>query len=249
MERDGTSDRRSGRLRSKREELARALMGQLTAHHRFMLTELLTHLDFLDEQIARLEAQIEDQLARLPLYLEAVRLLDTIPGVDRHLAILIVAEMGVDMSRFPSDRHLTAWAGVAPGNNETGGKRRPAKVRRGNKYLQAGLVLAAHAAARTKQTDLRSLYGRLAARRGKGRAAMAVGRTILQMAFHMIRRGETYHDLGPAYLDCLDRERTVRRLVNRLQTLGLEVQVKEQVTAPTAMNDHDPTHPPLPLAV
>jgi len=160
-----------GHSRSKRAELERALMGQLTAHHRFMLTELLTHLDFLDEQIARLEAQIEDQMAPLPLYLEAIRLLDTIPGVDRHLAILIVAEMGVDMSRFPSDRHLTAWAGVAPGNNETGGKRRPAKVRRGNKYLQSGLVLAAHAAARTKQTYLRSLYGRLAARRGKGRAA------------------------------------------------------------------------------
>ena len=156
--------------------------------------------------------------------------MDTIPGIDRQLAILVVAEVGVDMSRFPSDRHLTAWAGVAPGNDETGGKTRPSKTRQGNKYLRSGLVLAAHAAAHTKDTYLRSLYYRLAARRGKGRAAMAVARTLLQMAYHMILRNEPYQELGATYLDQLDKDRTVKRLVKRLEALGLQVAVTNRDT-------------------
>lgn len=237
-----------GRLRNKRADLERALVGTLTPHYRFLLTHLLTQLDFLDEQIAQLVAQIEQQLMQMPRYPEAVALLDTIPGVDRQLATLIVAEMGVEMSRFPSDRHLTAWAGVAPGNNETGGKQRSGKVRRGNKYLQSGLVLAAHSAARTKNTYLRALYFRLAVRRGKNRAAVAVGRTILQMAYFMLRRGETYRELGSDYLDRLDRERTVKRLVKRLQNLGLEVAVKEQVASLASREAQVTSSPPLPLA-
>ena len=217
-----------GRLRSKRAELEHALVGCITAHHRFMLSELLVQLDFLDEQIAKVEARIEEQLAQMPEYQEAIELLDTIPGVSRQLATMIVAEVGIDMSRFPSDRHLTAWAGVAPGNNETGGKRRSGKTRKGNRYLQRGLVLAARAAARTKHTYLRSLYHRLAARRGKGRAAVAVGRTILQAAYFMLKRGEAYHELGEHYLDRIDRERTSRRLIKRLQALGFDVAVKDQ---------------------
>ena len=220
-----------GRLRSKRTELERALVGCITAHHRFMLSELLVQLDFLDEQVAKVEARIEEQLVQMPEYLVAIDLLDTIPGVSRQLATMIVAEIGIDMSRFPSDRHLTAWAGVAPGNNETGGKRRSGKTRKGNRYLQRGLVLAAHAAARTKHTYLRSLYHRLAARRGKGRAAVAVGRTILQAAYYMLKRGETYHELGEDYLDRMDRERTSRRLIKRLQALGFDVAVKDQAVA------------------
>jgi len=165
-----------------------------------MPSNLLVHLDFLDEQLDQLGTRMEEKLAQMPAYQEAVRLLDTIPGVDRQLAILIVSEIGVDMSRFLSDRHLTAWAGVAPGNNETGGKQRSGKVRKGNKHLQRGLVLAAHAAARTKQTYLRSLYYRVATRRGKARAAVAVGRTILQAAFYMLTRGVPYQELGANYL-------------------------------------------------
>ena len=109
------------------------------------------------------------------------------------------------MSRFPTDKHLTAWAGLAPGNNETGGKQRPAKARQGNRYLRSGLTQAAHAAAHTKRTYLRAMYYRLAARRGKSRAAVAVARTILQIAYHIIARGDTYHDLGEDYLERLDR--------------------------------------------
>jgi transposase len=233
-----------GRLRSKRAELERALVGCITAHHRFMLSELLVQLDFLDEQVAKVEARVEEQLAQMPEYLEAIELLDTIPGVSRQLATMIVAEIGIDMSRFPSDRHLTAWAGVAPGNNETGGKRRSGKTRKGNRYLQRGLVLAARAAARTKHTYLRSLYHRLAARRGKGRAAVAVGRTILQAAYYMLKRGETYHDLGEDYLDRMDRERTSRRLIKRLEGLGFDVAVKDQTVAVEGKQaDSNPTLP------
>jgi transposase len=235
-----------GRLRSKRAELERALVGCITAHHRFMLSELLVQLDFLDEQIAKVEARIEGQLAQMPEYLEAIELLDTIPGVSRQLATMIVAEIGIDMSRFPSDRHLTAWAGVAPGNNETGGKRRSGKTRKGNRYLQRGLVLAARAAARTKHTYLRSLYHRLAARRGKGRAAVAVGRTILQAAYFMLKRGEAYHDLGEDYLDRMDRERTSRRLIKRLQALGFDVAVKDQTA--TAHDERPDSDSVLPRA-
>jgi transposase len=237
-----------GRMRKKREELERALVGKLTPHHRFMLTELLGQLDFLDQQIAKLEARIEEQLAQMSAYQSAVELLDTIPGVSRQLAILIVAETGVDMSRFPSDRHITAWAGLAPGNNETGGKKYPGRVRRGNKYLQSSLVLAAHTASNTKNTYLRSLYSRLAARRGRSRAAVAVGRTILQMSYHMLKRGETYHELGSDYLDRIDRERTAKRLMKRLQSLGFDVHVKDQEMAMAPSDNLLINNSPLPLA-
>jgi transposase len=228
-------------LRNKRTELERALVGQITPHQRYLLSDLLIHLDFLDEQIARQEAHVEGQLSQMPRYLEVVRLLDTIPGIDRQLAILIVAEIGVDMSRFPSDRHLTAWAGVAPGNNETGGKRRSGEARQGNKYLCSGLVLGAHGAARTKGSYLQSLYHRIAARRGKGRAAVAVGRTILQMAYYMISRNQVYQELGSNYLDALDKQRTAKRLIQRLEALGFEIHAAERVTAA-------PTVQGLPLA-
>jgi transposase len=238
-----------GVLRRKREALERALVGKVTPHHRFLLTELLVHLDFLDEQLAHLEARIEAQLAQMPQFQAAVVLLDTIPGVNRHLAILIVAEIGVDMSRFPSDRHLTAWAGVAPGNHETGGKQRSGKARKGNQYVQRGLVLAAHGAARQKHSYLRSLYYRLASRRGKPRAAVAVGRTILQMAYYMLKRGEVYHELGAEYFDQLDRERTAKRLVKRLQALGFEVKVQDREPPPVTPEAPVVSRTPVPLAV
>jgi transposase len=213
-------------MRNKRDDMERALKGKLREHHRFLISDLLVHLDFLDEQIAKVEERIDAQLAQLPPFQEAVRLLDTIPGVNRLLAILIVAEIGVDMSRFPSDRHLTAWAGVAPGNNETGGKQRSGKTRKGNKYLKQGLVLAAHGAARKKNNYLRSLYYRLSARRGKPKAAVAVGRTILQMTYHMIRRGEEYQELGESYLDQENKERTDKLLIKRLEAMGYILHVK-----------------------
>jgi transposase len=222
------ADLAQGRLRQKREQLERALKGTLSAHQRFMLTDLLLQLDFLDERIAAVEAEIESHLVALPAFAEAVRLLDTIPGVNRMAAATIVAEIGVDMSRFPSDRHLTAWAGVAPGSNESGGKQLSGKARRGNKYLRRILTLVARAAASTKDTYLRALYYRLKSRRGASRAALAVGRTVLQMAYHMIQRHQAYIELGANYLDSLDKVQLAKRLVKRLEGLGFDVQAKQR---------------------
>jgi transposase len=228
-----------GRLRNKRTELERALKGKITAHQRFMLTDLLLQLDFLDERLENVETEIDAQLVQMPDYQEPIRLLDTIPGVDRLTAVTILAEIGVDMHRFPSDRHLTAWAGVAPGNNETGGKQRSGKTRQGNRYLRRILALAAHGAARTKKTYLKSLYYRLKSRRGARRAVMAIARTILQMIYHMIDRGEPYREMGGDYFDQFDKARTAKRLVKRLEAIGYSVQLSERPPA-LAMERVDP---------
>lgn len=237
-----------GRLRNKRTELERALKGKLTAHHRFMLSDLLVHLDFLDERIATVDAEIEAKLTHLPAFQEAIRLLDTLPGVSRMTAVTIVAEIGVDMSRFPSDRHLTSWAGVAPGNNETGGKQRSGRTRQGNKYLRRILVLAAHSAAHTKNTYLKSMYYRLKSRRGAGKAAMAVGRTLLQMAYYMIQRGEAYREMGGDYFDQFDKVRTSKRLIKRLEMMGFNVQVTERPGVQLLADAEPVSQEPLPLA-
>jgi transposase len=247
-----------GRLRNKRAELERALKGRITAHQRFMLTDLFVQLDFLDERLENVDAEIEAQLAQMPGYQEPIRLLDTIPGVDRLTAVTILAEIGVDMGRFPSDRHLTAWAGVAPGNNETGGKQRSGKTRQGNRYLRRILALAAHGAARTKKTYLKSLYYRLKARRGARRAVtlaphasagVAIARTILQMIYHMIERGEPYREMGGDYFDQFDKARTAKRLVKRLEAIGYVVQLIERPLTP-AIEQMDPAaRAALPLVV
>ncbi len=237
-----------GTLRNKRAELERALVGSLSEHQRFLLSDLLVHLDFLDEQIDKIEERIEAKLDQMPPFLEAVRLLDTIDGVDRHLAILIVAEIGIDMSRFPSARHLSAWTGIAPGNHETGGKQRSGKTRDGNKYLKSGLVIAAHSAAHTKHTYLRSLYYRLAPRIGKQRASVAVGHSILVSAYYMLLRHEEYQDLGEAYLDQREREYTAKRLIHRLKAMGYEVNVNDLQAIPSEPGSQNSPNPPLPLA-
>src|SRR5919205_3234042 len=225
-----------GKLRAKQAALERALTGHVRPHHRFLLAELLAHLDFLDAQIATLGAHIEEVMAQLPAPFEAAaQRLDTIPGIDRQLAVLIVAEVGVDLSRFPSAKHLTAWAGLAPGQNETGGKQRASQTRKGNRHLRWGLVQAAKGAARTKGSFLKAVYYRLVARRGKARAAVAVGRKILDLAYLLLLRGTTYTELGEDYHDWSDPERTTKRLVQRLEALGFRVSltVREGVVTVT----------------
>lgn len=213
-----------GKLRAKQAELERALTGHVRPHHRFMLAELLSHLDFLDERLATLEGHIEAVMASLPgAFEEAAQRLDTIPGIDRQLAVLIVAEIGVELSRFPSAKHLTAWAGLAPGQNETGGKQRASRTRKGNRYLRWGLVQAAKGAARTKGSFLKALYYRLVARRGKPRAVVAVGRKLLELAYVLMLRETTYAELGEDYHAQRDAERTTKRLVARLERLGYHV--------------------------
>jgi len=176
-----------GRLRDKREQLVKALEGQVKAHHRFVLTELLCQIDSLDETIARFDEQIEDYCRPFE---EVVELLDTIPGIARQTAEIIVSEIGVDMSRFESANHLSAWAGLAPGNNESAGKRLSGKTRRGNKALGAALNQAAHAAAHMNNTYLSAQYHRLAGRRGQKKAIVAVAHSILVICYHIIKRKE-----------------------------------------------------------
>jgi transposase len=209
-----------GRLRPKRELLAEALEGRVRAHQRFILTELLCQIDHLDETIARFDAQIE---AACRPFAEAVERLDTIPGVGRETAEVIVAEIGVEMERFASAHHLAAWAGVAPGNHESGGQRLSGRVRHGNQALRRALVQAAHSAAHTKATYLAAQYRRLAKRRGKKRAALAVAHSILVIAYHLLQRREEYRELGADYFDRQRPEATAKRLLHRLEKMGYHV--------------------------
>jgi transposase len=154
--------------------------------------------------------------------------LDTIPGVAREVAEIIVAEIGTDMSRFPSAAHLSAWAGVAPGNNESAGKHRSGKTRKGDRSLGVALNQAAHAAARTKNTYLAAQYHRLAARRGKKKAIVAVAHSILVIAYHLISRKEDYRELGGDYFDKRRPEATAKHLIKRLEALGYIVNAQAQ---------------------
>lgn len=212
-----------GRLREKRAELVKALEGRVKPHHRFVLTELLCQIDSLEETIARFDQEIAEYCRPFE---EAVVLLDTIPGVARATAEAIVAEIGTDMSRFASADHLSSWAGVAPGNHQSAGKRRSGRTTQGNKALGAALNQAAHAAARTKNTYLAAQYHRLAARRGKKKAIVALMHSILVMSYHMLTRKEPYRELGGNYFDEQKPELTIQRLVKRLEKLGLQVSLQ-----------------------
>jgi transposase len=209
-----------GRLREKIPPLERALAGRFGAHQQFLVAEQLAHADFLDERIARLDAEIGE---RVRPFADALERLDAIPGVGRRTAEILVAEIGVDMTRFPTAAHLASWAGMCPGNDESAGKRRSGRTRKANPWLRAALVEAAHAAARTKHTYLGAFYRRLLARRGKKKATVAVGHAMLVTAYHLIADGTTYHDLGPAHFDDRNRTAVKRRLVHGLERLGYRV--------------------------
>lgn len=211
-----------GRLRQKRELLAKALVGRIKPHHRFLLAQHLSHIDFLDEAIAQLDAQIEAQLRPFQATLDRW---DSLPGINRRLAEIIVAEIGLDLKPFEDAEHLASWAGMCPGNNESAGKRQSGKTRKGSKWLRRALIEAAHGAAHTKNKYYQSLYRRLAARRGKQRAAVAVGHSLLVTGYHLITRNQSYQDLGANYFDERDREGVRRRAVRRLQQLGFQVQL------------------------
>jgi transposase len=180
----------------------------------------LCQIDSLEESTARFDAAILEATAPFE---QVVRRLDAVPGVGQSAAEGILSEIGLDMERFGSFGRLSAWAGVAPGNHESGGKRLSGRVRQGNQALRRILVQCAHAAARTKGTYLSSLYHRLAARRGKKRAILAVAHSILVSIYPMLLRDESYTELGHDYLDQLKPEATAKRLVGRLETLGFEV--------------------------
>jgi transposase len=212
-----------GRLRKKIPLLKQALSGRIREHHRFMLAEQLSHIDYLDEAIGRLNEEVAERLRPFELELQ---LLDTIPGINRRIAENLAAEVGLDMSRFPNGNHLASWAAMCPGHNETGGKRRSGKTRKGNGWLKLTLIEAAHGAAHTKDSYLSSQYHRLAGRRGKKRALMAVGHSLLVIAYYVLERQQAYFDLGSNYFDQLHRQRLERNLVRRLEKLGYQVTLK-----------------------
>jgi transposase len=226
-----------GKLREKIPLLERALAGRFGAHQRFLVAEQLAHIDYLDEMVARLSAEVAE---RLRPFAALIEWLDEIPGVNRRAAAIILAETGADMGRFPSAAHLASWAGVAPGSDESAGKRRGGRARKGAPWLRAVRVEAGHAAGRAKDSYLGAQYRRLAARRGKKRAAMAVGHSILVITYHMLTRGCAYEDLGPQYFDAQNPEKIKERLVRRLERLGYRVEVKPAAQA--ARSDHCRQH-------
>ncbi len=209
-----------GRLRAKLPELRRALEGRVQPHHLVLIGQILAHVDFLEGSIA----QVQEAIARCQApYAAAVELLRTIPGVGEVVAVAIVAEIGTDMSRFPSAKHLASWAGVCPGNKTSGGQRLGGRTTPGNVWLRAMLGEVAWSVARSRGTYLAALYHRLARRRGKQKAALAVAHSVLVSAYHMLRDGVPYADLGPAHFDRADAARLQRHHVPRLQQLGYAV--------------------------
>ena len=224
----GTSDPASlaelarGKLRDKLPLLERALTGRVGAHQRFLLAQQLAHLESLDELIERLNAEVS---ARLRPFVTALARLDTIPGVGQRTAETLVAELGTDLHRFPTAAHLASWAGMCPGNYESAGKRGRGTTRKGDPWLRTALIEAAQAAGRTRGTYLAAQYHRLAGRRGKKKALVAVGHTILVIAYHLLTQQTTYRELGPLHFDQRDEQRVTRRLVHRLQALGYRVQL------------------------
>jgi transposase len=219
------ADLAKGRLREKRPALIKALHGRVKPHHRFVLAELLCQIDGLDETITRFDEQIQAYCAPFE---EAVVRWDGIPGVSRCSAEIIVSEVGVDMDRFPTAGHCAAWAGVAPGNNESAGKRRSGRSRPGNKALRSVLIQAAHAAAHTKGTYLSAQYHRLAARRGKKRAILAVAHSILIIGYNLVKHKDIYRELGGNYFDQIKPQATIQRLLKRLEDLGCQLTIQQQ---------------------
>lgn len=218
------ADLAKGRLRNKLSELEKALEGKLTDHHRFMLGISLQVVDSLDQAIEELDKKIDQ---RMEPYQKESEKIQTIPGIKEKAAESIIAEIGVDMSRFPSDAHISSWAGVSPGNNESAGKHRSGRTTPGNKWLKATLTEAAWAASRTRGTYLKARFQRLASRRGKKRACLAVGHTILTMAYHIIKEQCVYRELGANFFDRLNEDRVVKRLTLRIMKLGYYVTVEK----------------------
>jgi len=222
------ADLARGRLRAKLPALRQALLGRFRPHHAFLAAQLLAHLDYLEEAVGTLGGEIERLLAPFAAALER---LDSIPGVNQRTAEVIIAELGVDMQAFPSPAHLASWAGLCPGNNESAGKRRSGRTVKGSRWLRSLLVQVAWAASRTKGTYLASSYRRLAARRGRKRALVALGHTILVIIYHVLKKHETYQELGEDYLDRLQSKRLTHYYQKRLESLGYRVQLAEAEAA------------------
>jgi transposase len=222
------ADLAKGKLRAKLPALREALEGRFDAVHALWIGAILAHIDFLDEQIDRLSDAIEEQIRP---FAPAVELLCTIPGVQRRAAEVIISEIGTDMSVFPTAKHLASWAGQCPGNDQSAGKRRSGKTRKGSKWLDWTLEESALAAVRSKDTYLAAQYARLKPRRGHKKALGAVKHSLICACWHMLSTGELYNDLGGDYFRKRDPERITKRLVTQLEALGHTVTLQEAVAA------------------
>ena len=217
-----------GKMRAKLDWLAQALPGHFLPHHRLLLAEQLAHIAFLDETIERISTQIA---APLRPYETELKRLETIAGIKRRLAHVILAEVGPDMKRFPTARHLASWAGVCPGNKESAGKRLSGKTRKGSPWLRTALGEAAQAASRWKDSSLWAQFHRLTLRRGGKKAIIAVGHTLLVIVYHVLKQEKDYQELGGNYFDERDRQAVQQRLIHRLEKLGSQVTLTP--TSPT----------------
>ena len=213
----------SGRLKASRTELLEALRGRVTKHHRFMLKLHLRQIDQLDSSIEELEAQAR---AAIEPFRHCVEQLKAIPGISDTAAHVLLAEIGTDMSVFPSAAHLLSWAGMCPRSDESAGKRRSTRLRHGAPWLKATLVQIAWPATRRKDGYFRALFHRLKARRGPKKAIVAVAASILTTVYHLLRDGTVYEDLGTGHFDAINRDRAAKSLVRRLQALGFDVDVR-----------------------
>jgi transposase len=211
-----------GQLREKIPQLRLALEGHCTEHHRFLLGRLLSHLGYLERQSEQFDTHIAHRLDEL-LSADAVDRLDAIPGVNRKTIENVIAEIGADMTVFPDEHHLCSWCGICPGNEESAGKRLRSRTRKGNRWLRRALAEAAWAASHAKDSYLSAQYRRLAARRGKKRALVAVGHSLLVIIYRLLKDEVAYSDLGADYFDRLEPARLQRYLVKRLQGLGFDV--------------------------
>jgi len=209
-----------GKLREKRDDLAEALNGRMNDHHRFVIGQLLDHIEELDKRIDLFETRIEALSAP---FKGAVEIVDSIPAISITAANAIVSEIGCDMDRFATGAHLASWLGLCPGNNQSGGKRLSGRTRKGNHYARAALVQVAHVACRMKQTQYYSLYCRIAARRGKKRALIAVAHAIVVTIHHLLSTGAFYQEPGPDYLVKRNPEREMNDLKRRASRFGLEL--------------------------
>jgi len=218
------ADLARGRLRKKLPELQRALQGRFRTHHAFLIQQIFAKIDFLDETLDRFAGEIDRRL--LP-FEPTIALLDTIPGVDRTGAMMLIAETGGDMRRFPSDAHLCSWAALCPGQNESAGKRRSGATRHGNRYLRGTLIQCALAATRKQGSALQARYHRVKRHRGHKKAIVAVAHQILRIAYFIMRDGVPYHELGADYFDRRHTDRAVRRHVHQLEALGFHVTIEK----------------------
>jgi len=217
-----------GRLRSKMDLLEKSLNGLIGPHQRMMLEAQLRHIDFLEQQIERLSKEIE---VRMRPFDEAIARLDEITGIGRISAEQILCVIGLDMNRFPTDKHLASWVALCPGNNESAGKRKSGKTRHGNRLLKTTLIQAVRSIAHTKGNYLSAMYHRLARRIGSKKAAVAVAHALLIIIYHMLKDGTRYRDLGANYYDKLNEQAVVKRAVKRLEALGYKVTVEQASSA------------------